>query len=149
MFHLKEKFNRQTRAVLSSAVGGILLILFWIFINGARNVSHTSPPQIAETTISTPPPAQNTGTYKDGTYRATSQTPWGDYTISIDVKNGRWNKVNTITAPDSPPSQYAAPLLAAQALQSQSANIDGISGATYVSQAFADDLTQIIQQSQN
>ena len=188
MLNLKNKLNGPAGPILLSAISGILLILFWIFINQIRVTPQTSQTQVAEAIIpppdmtvltpketqqqpntsqsaSTTLPAESTpkikrpavtppivpqnppGPYKDGTYRAISQTPWGDYSISIEVKNGNWIKVNAITIPDSPPSQYASSILAQQALQAQSAAIDGVSGATYVSQAFADDLSQIVQQS--
>ena len=87
------------------------------------------------------------GQYKDGDYQATSPTPWGDISIDISVVNGRWNKIQYLQIPDSPPSQYAASYLAKQAIAAQGASIDGVSGATYIAEAFRDDLIQIVQQS--
>jgi len=87
--------------------------------------------------------------YKDGSYSATSATPWGDLTVSVTVSNGKWTDVVPVQTPDSPPSIYAVTYLARQALTAQNQNINGVSGATFVSNAFRDDLSQIIKQSKN
>lgn len=99
----------------------------------------TAPPKI--------PVKRKSGIYNDGSYQATSYTPWGDVSIDMTVVNGRWSTINYLQIPDSPPSQYAASYLANQALAAQGASIDGVSGATYISDAFRDDLSQIVQQS--
>jgi hypothetical protein len=67
MLNLKNKLIGPTGPILLSAVNGILLIIFWIFINQVR-----VEPQAAQTQI------KAAGLYNDGTYRASSQTPWGD-----------------------------------------------------------------------
>ncbi len=87
------------------------------------------------------------GPYKDGIYRATSGTPWGRITIAIKIVNGGWENINLVEIPNSPPSQYAASFLANQALKAQNGSINGVSGATYTSNAFRDDLNQIVAQS--
>lgn len=89
------------------------------------------------------------GPYKDGIYRATSGTPWGKTTIAIKVVNGKWENINLVEIPNSPPSQYAASFLANQALKSQNGSINGVSGATYTSNAFRDDLNQIVAKSKS
>jgi len=66
----------------------------------------------------------------------TYRIPWGDVTVSIDVESGKVIGIHTPDIPDSPPSQYAQPILIEQALQAGSANIQGVSGATYTSLAF-------------
>jgi uncharacterized protein with FMN-binding domain len=65
-------------------------------------------------------------------------------TIDVTVKNDHWTDVRAVQTPDSPPSYYAVPLLIQQALAAQSDNIDGVSGATYTSSAFRDNLTKIL-----
>lgn len=79
----------------------------------------------------TPTPAVRK-TYTGTTYRI----PWGNVTVSIDVQGGKLIAVQTPDIPDSPPSQYAQPILIQQALRAGSANIQGVSGATYTSLAF-------------
>lgn len=131
----------KIKSVLYSVVSGLFLVLFWVFINQMKGQSISDIVDL---------PNQTSGNtlYHDGNYQATSPTPWGDVSIDISVSNGRWNKIKYLQFPDSPPSQYAASYLAKQAMAAQNASIDGVSGATYISEAFRDDLTQIIQQSQ-
>lgn len=88
-----------------------------------------------------------TGIYKNGVYQASSDIPWGTVTVQVTVANGKWADVQLLSIPDSPPSQYAASYLAKQALKAQGDNINGVSGATYMSDGFRDDLTQIVSQS--
>lgn len=94
----------------------------------------------------TPAPAPS-GPYRNGVYSASSGTPWGDMVVSVTVSGGNWKSVDLVQVPHSPPSQYAAPVLADQALAAQSSAIDGVSGATYTSEAFRDDLVQIVAKS--
>ena len=79
----------------------------------------------------TPTPAAR-GIFTGTTYRI----PWGNVTVSIDVQGGKLIGVQTPDIPNSPPSQYAQPILIQQALRAGSANIQGVSGATYTSLAF-------------
>jgi len=89
---------------------------------------HTSVPATPGTTPTASARATATGT----TYRI----PWGDVTVSVVVQNGKLVSVDTPDFPDSPPSQYARPILIRQAIAAGSANIQGVSGATYSSLAF-------------
>lgn len=214
--------NAQNKSILYSIFGGLLIIVFWVYINQIKsesqlpfwdimdfanetdsettqeNLEYTTAQTPTDTqqsnatvtdqnnqpastqlqtpitwepapptptprqtpqpnhTVTTPQPTpQQTppivkkplGSYNDGTYEATSSTPWGDMSVSIIVKNGKWSNIRYLQIPDSPPSQYAASYLAQQALQKQNASIDGVSGATYTTEAFRDDLNQIVQQS--
>ena len=118
---------------------------------GAIPETASPAPAVTPTVVAVKPkiaaPKKPLGPYTDGNYTATSYTPWGDIGISMQVKNGKWSNIRYLSIPDSPPSQYASSYLAKQALQAQDANIDGVSGATYTSDAFRDDLSQIVQQS--
>lgn len=71
---------------------------------------------------------------------ASYQTPWGNASAAIKVKNGRVVAVTMPQVPNSPPSQYAEQYLVNQALSAGSANIQGVSGATYTSLAFKSSL---------
>jgi len=147
-----------------------LIIVFWGFLNQIHDSGAASPVSsvnqkpgnnISSLSNQANPSVNNTGcmgngcvvggnmmgAYKNGTYSASSQTPWGNFGISISVVNGRWDKINFDAIPQSPPSRHAANSLAAQALVAQNQNIDGVSGATYASNAFRDDLGQIVNQS--
>lgn len=106
-------------------------------------------PQVSPSPAAQITQAPRLGPYKDGIYKATSGTPWGKTTIAIKIVNGKWENINLIEIPNSPPSQYAASFLANQALKAQNGKIDGVSGATYTSNAFRDNLNQIVAQSKS
>lgn len=74
----------------------------------------------------------------------TYQTPWGSAVASITVKNGKIIAVSMPSIPSSPPSIYAEPYLVDQALKAGSANIQGVSGATYTSIAFKSSLESAV-----
>lgn len=108
--------------------------------------TNAAPPPTQPQLQPAPSPSPAAGViYGDGVYRATSQAPWGPMTIEVTVSGGKWTGITNVDVPNSPPSYRAAPLLVQQALQAQSAQIDGVSGATYTSDAFRDDLKQIVQ----
>ncbi len=67
-------------------------------------------------------------------------TPWGPVEVSATIANGTLTAVDTPQYPDSPPSVYAKSYLIRQAIAAGSANIQGVSGATYTSAAFAKSL---------
>jgi len=102
-------------------------------------------PAPAPTPTPTPAPAVTESIYKNGTYRASSQAPWGPMTIELTVAGGKWTDITAVETPNSPPSFYAVGYLVQQALAAQSDAINGVSGATYTSDAFRDDLRQIIK----
>lgn len=70
--------------------------------------------------------------------------PYGDVQVQITVAKGKITDVQALSLPTGGHSgrisDFAAPILRTQALTAQSANIDGVSGATYTSQAYAQSL---------
>ena len=72
------------------------------------------------------------------------QTPWGNAVASITVKNGKIIAAEMSSVPNSPPSVYAVPYLVDQAVKAGSANIQGVSSATYTSIAFKTSLESAI-----
>lgn len=74
------------------------------------------------------------------------QTPWGNASASIKVKDGHVVAVTMPQVPNSPPSQYAEQYLIEQALTLGSADIQGVSGATYTSLAFKSSLENALAQ---
>lgn len=100
-------------------------------------------------------PATNTATsgqYKDGTYTGNTATNFYDeIKVAIVVSGG---KITSITTPtlngDSGHStqinNYAVPQLTQQALSAQSSSLDGVSGATYTTEAYVSSLQSAIDQ---
>ncbi len=77
------------------------------------------------------------------------QTPWGNAVASITIKDGKVIAASMPTVPNSPPSVYAEAFLVDQALKSGSANIQGVSGATYTSLAFKASLESALAEAQS
>lgn len=81
---------------------------------------------------------------------ATVPTRFGDVAVQITVEDGRITDVQAVALPtrgrSGEISDYVAPILASEALQAQSANIDIISGATYTSLAYAKSLQSALDQ---
>ena len=70
-------------------------------------------------------------------------TRYGVVQVQITIINGHLNNVNMLSAPTGRSAQftqYATPILISQSIKSQSANIDGASGATYTSEGFINSL---------
>lgn len=92
------------------------------------------------TTQGTTPSAGVSGTFTGNPF----STKWGNAVASITVTNGRITGVTMPQVPNSPPSIDAEPFLISQALAAGSANIQGVSGATVVSNAFISSLESAI-----
>jgi uncharacterized protein with FMN-binding domain len=86
-----------------------------------------------------------------GTFKGdTSQTRWGPVQVEIVVTNGKITDVKTLQYPNGDRrsqniSSQVIPWLQEETLQVQSANISGISGATYTSGGFQASLASALQ----
>lgn len=116
-----------------------------LVVMGVIRVKKSEP--LAEATVPGSPLAFNTtgGTSLTGD---AVETPWGNAVASITVKNGKIVAATMPSIPDSPPSVYAVPILIDQAVRAGSANIQGVSGATYTSIAFKASLESAIAKSE-
>lgn len=76
--------------------------------------------------------------------------PFGNVQVQITVSGGKIVDVAALALPvgghSGRISKYVAPILRTQALAAQSAAIDGVSGATYTSQAYAASLQGALDQ---
>ena len=97
----------------------------------AATQSATAAPATTQTT------APVTTGVKDGTYTGPSvNVNYGNVQVMITVSNGRITDAVAVKAPKGKNDRYtnmAVPILKAQTLQAQSANIQGASGASYTS----------------
>lgn len=80
-----------------------------------------------------------------------AQTMYGPVQVQVTVSGGSISDVQAMSLPNGDPhssgiSQYAAPLLRQQALAAQSAHIDGVAGASYTSQGYAQSLQSALSQ---
>jgi len=109
----------------------------------------TSPPTTmapAPTTTTAPPSTTRTATGESVNYH------YGVLSVTVTVKGSTITDVGIASLDDggSPRSQsideQAIPLLEQQAIEAQSANIQGVSGASYTSQGFAQSLQSALSQ---
>lgn len=109
-----------------------------------------TPTIAASTPTPTPTTTTSSNTLKNGTYKGSvSYTRFGNVQVSITVSGGKITAVSNLQLPDEDNrsaqiSGYAGPELQSQALAAQSANIDGVSGATYTSRGYAESLQAAI-----
>ena len=115
-----------------------------------------STPTPATTPVPTPAPATKpTGQYKDGTYTGSSADAYyGTVQVQAVVQGGKLVTVNFLQYPsDRRTSQsingQAMPMLQTEAIQAQSANVSGVSGATDTSAAFVQSLGSALAQAKN
>ena len=106
----------------------------------AGATTQPAAPQSATATASaaaTQTTAPVTTTIKDGTYTGpVINVNYGNVQVKITVSNGKITDAVAVKAPKGKNDRYtnmAVPILKAQTLQAQSANIQGASGASYTS----------------
>ncbi len=92
------------------------------------------------------------GTYKDGSYTGrTADAYYGDVQVRVAIAGGKIANVTFLRYPNTHSTsvyinRQAMPYLQQEAIKSQSANVDTISGATYTSQAFIQSLSSALSQ---
>lgn len=119
----------------------------------SKTTSTTTQNQNTQEVTASPTPAATTkqssgitGTFKGDT----SQTRWGPVQVEITLTNGKITDVTTLQYPNGDQksmniSNRVIPWLQEETLQVQSANISGISGATYTSTGFQSSLASALQ----
>ncbi len=109
-----------------------------------------APTNIPQPTA-TPVPASS-GMYKDGTYTGSVQDAYyGFVQVQVVIASGQITDVKFLQYPnDNPTSQninsQAMPYLRQEAIQAQSANVSGVSGASATSPAFQASLASALAQ---
>lgn len=119
--------------------------------------SPTPTPTPVPTPISTPTiaPKKPAGMYADGSYTGNAADAYyGLIQVKAIIRNGKITDVQFLQYPnDRDTSRYingqAMPLLTQEAIQSQNANVDGVSGATDTSQAFEQSLASALALAKN
>lgn len=119
-------------------------------VTDTSSLSATSQSTSTTGASSTTSSNSTSASYKDGSYTgSTASTPFGDVQVAITVSGGKITDVNFLNMPNSDGhsrmvSSYASPELKSQTISAQSANIDGVSGATYTSQGYMQSLQSAI-----
>jgi uncharacterized protein with FMN-binding domain len=118
--------------------------------SSAATASSTSGPS-AGSPPSSAPSSSSSGSSGDGSSKITTytgsvaQTRWGPVQVKIAVQSGKITKVTVLQQPngnqkDAEINSYALPILIDETVQTQSAKIDMVSGATVTSEGYAQSL---------
>jgi uncharacterized protein with FMN-binding domain len=109
----------------------------------------SAPP--ASTPVVTPKkPVATTGKYANGTYTGSAANAYyGNIQVKATISGGKLTDVTFLQYPqDRSTSRYinqqAMPVLRAEAIQAQSAKVDGVSGASDTSAAFKESLASAL-----
>lgn len=118
----------------------------------STNSSNDSPSSSSSSSSSNSTPVTQSGSnYKNGSYDGSvGNAYYGDVQVRITISNGKLSNLSFLQYPNdnntsSRINAQALPTLKSEALQAQSAQVDGVSGASYTSQAFQDSLKSALQ----
>lgn len=95
---------------------------------------------------------QHMGSFKDGNYTGSvADAYYGNVQVQVAVSGGKITSVKFVQYPHTHSesvyiNDQAMPMLQQEVIQSQTANVNIISGATYTSQAFVESLTNALKQ---
>ena len=136
---------RRAPIVLTATVAGVAGVLSFHAHPQPLAVVPASPSSTGSS-AATSPKANSSGSAAAGTATgAVSQNQYGSVQVKVTVAGGKITQVAAVQLPQGDPksaqiSQYAAPQLQSEAVAAQSAQIDGVSGASYTSQGYATSL---------
>jgi uncharacterized protein with FMN-binding domain len=117
--------------------------------NGSGSVGSTS------TSSGTNSSSTSSSQYKDGTYTGDAENAfYGNVQVSATISGGKIISVDFLQSPNENPNSQsinsqAIPYLKQEAIQAQSANVNGVTGATLTSQAFIQSLGSALQQAKS
>lgn len=116
------------------------------------DTSSNNSPVSTSTSSSPSATTQTAGKYKNGTYDGSVENAYyGNVQVRVTISGG---KITGMSFPQYPSdnntsnriNNQALPMLRSQAIQAQSAQVDGVSGASYTTQAFESSLSSALQQ---
>ncbi len=113
-------------------------------VTSSTSVSTSKPKPVAVTT------PKNKGMYNDGTYTGiVADAYYGKVQVQADISNGRLADVQFLDYPSDRSysrqvNSVAMPALTQEAISAQSANVDGVSGASDTSAAFRQSLASAL-----
>lgn len=146
------------------ALSGIVILAFVLYvayektqtshvsnISNSSNVSNTSDTSASKETLNPQTDASNSqqnlstvtsSNYRDGTYTSSvADAFYGPLQIKVTIASGKISDVQFLQFPNDRPTSVeintaAVPVLKQEAISSQKANVDIVSGATQTSEAF-------------
>lgn len=140
-------FQQRTDTEASSNVAAINPLM--------SNTETTSTTNASGSTPSSSTTQQSSSTYKDGTYTGSrADAVYGFIQVKATISGGKISNVTFLEYPNDHHesvqiNQRAMPFLKQEAIQSQSAQVDGVSGATDTSIAFVESLTTALNKAKS
>lgn len=116
------------------------------------SVPAAPPSQSATPTVSPTSAPTSQGQYRNGTYTGSvADAFYGNVQVKVTIAGGKITNVQFLAYPNDRSTSVrinslATPQLASQAIQAQSANVDGVSGASATSEAFRQSLASALAQ---
>lgn len=140
--------------LLSAAL--VVIFAFYVFHQRSENPTQVaalptepvSPSDTSPAGVSSPAPV---GTYRDGSYTGeVADAFYGNIQVQAIVTGGKISDVRFLQYPNDRPesiqvSSQSIPLLKQEAIQSQNAQVDIVTGATQTSQAFIQSLGSALE----
>ncbi len=117
-------------------------------VAGIAGVLLLNPEGAAQVSVTPATPSEPTNNTAQGNL---VNTRYGPLQLEVTVENGTITEITELQMPADDGrsimiSQQAGPMLREQALQAQSANIAGVSGATYTAVAYMESLQSALDQ---
>ncbi len=137
------------KALLSSFVV-IGFVLYSLHARHEQHIITITPPIIRRPALSTPSATPSPVGYKDGTYTGNpADAFYGTVQIQAVINGGKITSVAFLNYPNDRNTsvtinRQAIPYLQQEAITAQSAQVDGVSGATDTSQAFRESLASAL-----
>lgn len=142
------------------AVGVFAVFVLYSLAIRQKSPVLSKPPMLAQTTNTSPssqsssssPSAVGSAQLKDGTYTGSvADAYYGNVEVAAVISSGKLSDVKVLQYPNNHSTsvdinQQALPYLKQEAVQSQSSNVQIISGATFTSQAFMQSLSSALTQ---
>jgi uncharacterized protein with FMN-binding domain len=120
--------------------------------DGGKVAANTTSPQKSAPSTVAVATTTNSAAYKDGSYTgSTADAYYGNIQVRAVISGGKLTDVQFLQYPSDHReslaiNESAMPLLKQEAIQAQTAHVDGVSGATDTSQAFIESLTSALNQ---
>ncbi len=136
--------------VVGGTAAGLTLVLTYR-TPAALSTATALAPQASGPLRSAPQGSGGSSTAATTVTGATVTTQYGPVQVSVTADNGSLTDVQAVALPSGDPtsaqiSDYAAPQLRQQALAMQSADLDGVAGASYTSEGFRQSLQSALNQ---
>lgn len=145
------------RLLLSLGVIGVYVLYsigirhHYPFITKTTALSKTSPTANPNSSAgSSSPSSSASADFQDGTYTGSvADAFYGNVQVSVTITGGKITAVKFLQSPNTHSTsvfinQQAMPILAQEAIQAQSSNVQVVSGATFTSQAFEQSLASAL-----